>query len=130
MSELIEIQTADLTGAALDWAVMVCVKGEKTRHEFEDGKLYLVVSRELVGHCQDISQPFMPSTRWQEGGPLIGKYMIAFACFPEDEVKPVWAYCCSGKGEEYGPTHLIAACRAIVASKFGDTVSVPKELCQ
>lgn len=32
-----------------------------------------------------------------------------------------------GRGE--GETALIAACRAIVASHFGDTVSVPKELC-
>jgi hypothetical protein len=32
-----------------------------------------------------------------------------------------------GRGE--GSTPLIAACRAIVASVLGDTVSVPKELC-
>ena len=132
MSEFVEIKTADLIGAALDWAVMVCVKGEKTKHEFEDGKLYLVVSRELMGHCQEISQPFMPSARWQEGGPLILNYGVSLRCIApanaweadrwDDSVIP------SRIVEIEAETPLIAACRAIVASVLGETVSVPKEL--
>ena len=134
MSEFVEIKTDELTRAALDWAVMVCVKGEKTKHEFEDGKLFLLVSKQLLGHCHEMSQPFMPSTRWQECGPLIDKFNIditveckglLYASVCDDSGMPVMPGDANGA---FGPTHLIAACRAIVASVLGETVSVPKEL--
>lgn len=131
MSEFVEVKTAELTGAALDWAVMVCVKGEKTKHEFDGGKLFLLVNKELLGHCHEMSLPFMPSTRWQECGPLISKYHMDFSC---DHPETIGSALCDengmylGDGMMYGPTHLIAACRAIVASLLGETVSVPREL--
>jgi hypothetical protein len=145
MSELIEVKVSELSGAALDWAVMVCVKGEKTKHEFEDGKLYLVVSKQLMGHCQEMSEPFMPSTRWQEGGPLIEKYGVLIS--PKESPIHVnggpnagwqesgsWGATIFRKGEHRRKAHnhpdepLVAAMRCVVNWVLGPVVSVPKEL--
>jgi hypothetical protein len=66
------------------------------------------------------------STIWAHGGPLIEKYRIAYLIDGK-------GYCAIPHESDYGgwgATHLIAACRAIVAAKLGDAVSVPAELVQ
>lgn len=122
MTEFMSVPTQDLVGSALDWAVGTAVGHQIKMFSLAKNGVYIPDAKGFV------KEIWAPSTDWSQGGPLIKKYMVAFACFPEDELKTVWAYCCSGKGEEYGQTHLIAACRAIVASVLGETVSVPKEL--
>jgi hypothetical protein len=128
MSEFLEVETADLFGSALDWAVAQ-VEGRKTR-------IYLCpvegLSRVAVNVPDgDLECAWLPSLDWDQCGCLIEKYRISF----EDE-----DYCFSALmalesptilvGSAFGETHLIAACRAIVCAKFGDTVRVPKELLQ
>jgi len=118
MSEFVEIKTADLIGAALDWAVGYSVRW----HDVESRDAW----------ARDWLRYYSPSTDGAYGGPLIEKYAVTLTPFaisfdgdpsywlaqPWDQrVMPV-----------DGPTHLIAACRAIVASVLGETVSVPKEL--
>lgn len=125
MTAMTEVNTADLIGPALDWAVAeVCglkpfidpkaVRGQKfhTRKEAE-------------GCWND--EPWNPSTDWSQGGPLIEKYRV--------EIVTRWASSWRSMVSDFGywligETPLIAACRAIVAAKLGVVVSVPAELVQ
>lgn len=69
---------------------------------------------------------FSPSCDWAAGGPIIEREQIAVAYHPLVEQ---WAAC--GNGHRWlglmnatGPTPLIAAMRAYVASRFGDEVDL------
>lgn len=119
MTEFIEIKTAELTGAALDWAV---AKAEGVEISLSGAHPHAVVDGRLVGY-------YAPSSKWNQGGPLIEKYKLDIGAPLENKNGPwnaatEWAHPMGYKGD----TPLIAACRAIVASVLGDTVSVPKEL--
>ncbi|MBC3948331.1 phage protein NinX family protein [Pseudomonas folii] len=129
MTNLVEMKTADLTGEALNCSVAKALGLHVYLAEPHYMNAHRVMVRYTPEGCHfEQEKRFQPSTDWAQGGELIDKYEIVFAFFPDDAER-YWASCCSMSGEEYGPTHLIAACRAIVASVLGDTVSVPKELC-
>lgn len=142
MSELVAVKTSDLSGAALDWAVAiaefgkvyvypdggVCPPNGTISMNDDDGSLWTNIGEFHHG------AGWAPSADWSQGGPLIDKHRISFVTTgtgPSDEQgnEPIVAIAgglnwkaCEGK------THLIAACRAAVAAKLGDTVNVPKEL--
>ncbi|XAI95202.1 hypothetical protein [Leptolyngbya phage Lbo-JY16] len=118
---MIEVKTAELSGAALDWAV--------AQIEAERNEEWCVVSRAISRTVFVIVEPdtgfnFSPSSDWSQGGPLIEEYRVAI---DYRALSKTWDAYCSGwmNGCE---TPLIAACRAIVAAKLGDTVQVPAEL--
>lgn len=115
---MLTIKTAELTGAALDWAVatalsldvylddgVVCLKGQP----FDDNAHY-----------------FLPTQNWAQGGPIIEREKIRIR--PDNG----WAaamYWPDGRSQWHeGETPLIAAMRCYVASKLGDTVEIPEEL--
>lgn len=143
--EMIEVKTAGLIGPALDWAVMYAGWGDGPDWRLIDGALFLIGQRDVrvgmdgIGHEETIT-PFQPSTRWQDGGPLIVQYQVAIIPEAHDglegtEMSERWyANVYFNAGEEYTTEHcdtaLIAACRAVVGTVFGDAVSVPKELMQ
>ena len=118
-----KIKTSELTGAALDWAVAKCEEGEELAkgwhpHTWERGG-----QRELR------AVPYAPSTDWAQGGPIIEQEAITVS-----QGSPVlgleWMACDRGSScIQHGPTYLIAAMRCYVASKLGDEVDVPEELC-
>lgn len=120
--EMIEVKTAELIGPALDWAVAKSL-GLNAQHSNNVGGLSVAVpySREDV----DV---WHPSIDWIQGGPLIDEFMIGFGVYSDAYLAVIGVNEISGA--ELGRTHLIAACRAIVAAKLGDTVSVPRELMQ
>lgn len=121
------MKTSELERAALDWAVAKCVG---------DG----------LADFTAAGWRFYPSTNWAQGGPIIEREHIALRpTFTEggyrtsesmdavhakielpngakvyDHEKSVW---------EYGPTPLISAMRCYVASKLGDEIEIPNELC-
>ena len=120
MNEFVEVKTSDLIGPPLDWATAVAIG-----HEPNLIALWPIV---FVNGLF-----FSPSTSWSQGGPLIEDHKACVAIFCDGD------WCCAfNPGERlqdwsdsgYGPTPLIAACRAIVRAKLGETVSVPKELMQ
>lgn len=111
MTEFVEVKTADLVGAALDWAV---AKAEISPTEMPQNDIW-------SKYCA----PYSPSTEWKYGGPLIDKFRVSIIY--SDEVCDPCAWTDSSAAW-HAPTPLIAACRAIVASVLGETVSVPKEL--
>ena len=136
------MKTSELTGAALDWAVAKCEGA--TDFWFDT-----VATHWVKLHGQDRAlrygwaQSYLPSTNWAQGGPIIEREDIAISSAPDG----LWAaYASKGtrlvqhggqavevfnwtyKQQGYSP--LIAAMRCYVASKLGDDVDVPEELCK
>ena len=108
------MKTADLTGAALDWAVTKC---EGFNADLREGGKW---------------GRWGWDTDWGQGGPIIERECIG-----------IWAYEWNEQGEpevgwyaedkdggrvQTGPTPLVAAMRCRVASVLGDDVDVPEEL--
>ena len=111
------MKTAELTGAALDWAVAKCEKPEWLGNQAE---VYV------------LKAGFHPSTDWAQGGPIIESEWISVSkpvnsltwvatmhYQNEDTDDVMWM-------EETGTTPLIAAMRCYVASKLGDEVEIPE----
>jgi hypothetical protein len=74
------------------------------------------------------ARPFRPSLMWEDAGPIIERERIALyppLCVGDwDE----WSATVGGKSDNAkGPTPLIAAMRAFVASRFGETVELLQE---
>jgi hypothetical protein len=65
---------------------------------------------------------FSPSTNWTHGGPIMEREKIATAWHITRWV--AWR----GVIEHPGPTPLIAAMRAYVASRLGNDIEIPEEL--
>lgn len=118
-----KLQTKDLTGVALDWAVAQCenvsvdivksVNGEIKQNNF------LVLQPDDYGFETDYS----PSTDWAQGGPIIERKKINFL-YTDDQWEADVSADCFG----FGGTMLKAGMRCYVASKLGNEVEVPEEL--
>jgi hypothetical protein len=98
------MKTAELTGAALDWAVAEC---------------------ENV-YCFDGS--YTPSTDWSRGGPIIEREKIRLDTTWNCEDGFWSARMDTVGGWWLGDTPLMAAMRCYVVSKLGDEVEIPEEL--
>ena len=126
------MKTAELSGAALDWAV--------TFAEYHDSE---TVWRNFRDDCHY-------STDWAQGGPIIERERIDLTRFSGQWAARLWAGWrdieypqgspehaaayrsrkVSQSIEQQGPTALIAAMRCYVASKLGDEVEIPAELLE
>ena len=133
--EMVEVKTAELIGPALDWAVAEAESiqrfvmgndwpGNSAVDDAADRDRVVICN--LIGRLVVArggwSDEWKPSASWAQGGPLIDKHRMSFW----GGENYVYAVCAGGEG--YGPTHLVAACRAIVAAKLGDIVQIPAEL--
>lgn len=107
------MKTSELIGPALDCAVTKC---------------------EGIGHfCNWEGKPVFPkySTNWALCGPIIDREGICFASIRNGFKIVGWRAAYKDVGE-FGfdsPTTLISAMRCYVASKLGDEVEIPEELC-
>jgi hypothetical protein len=149
MSHFVELKTAELTGQALDWAVAKCSEmplftmGDEwpgnysvTMTAAEKPILILDFTGRMWREYQGVTVPWEPSTNWAQGGPLLDKY--ATMVFSRDSSADVmiggfWnpsreAACEKKTPNAYGPSILVALCRAIVAANLGSVVQVPAEL--
>lgn len=109
-----KINTNELTGAALDWAVAKC--GEW------DGN----TDADLLGYVRGSEGwKYSPSTDWAQGGAIIEWEQIALFLNGDDE----WA-ATDGIKNTVGDTPLIAAMRCYVASQLGDEVEIPDALLE
>lgn len=125
-----KIKTNELTGPALDWAVAKCGKGDlRLQYDSREGLIF----RNILGWMA-----YRPSVAWEQGGPIIAREKLCVGY--QHQLDPVyvplldpdticWARTTAGGYLKYGPTPLIAAMRCFVASKLGDEVEVPEELC-
>jgi hypothetical protein len=107
-----KIKTSELTGTTLDWAV-----------------------NQIEECCDDPHTPPF-STSWAQAGPIIERERMTIEWLKHDEVNSaldVWlATRIEGSSiwEALGPTPLVAAMRAFVASQLGDEIEIPEELTQ
>lgn len=126
-----KIKTADLTGAALDWAVAKAL-GIRTYIGRYEHTLTgpCILDADLVDMQTDGEQELKHSRSWAQGGPIIERDGMHVDCLRQGK-KPIWEawpYASGTKHIQQGPTPLIAAMRCFVASRLGDEVDVPEEL--
>ncbi len=96
-TERMTMNTSELTGAALDWAVAKCEENEP-----------LKLGGAGLAYCTD----------WLSAGPIIEREGIALI--------PSWTAERPGFSAD-GETPLVAAMRCYVASKLGEDVEIPIE---
>lgn len=127
--DMIEVRASDMVGPALDWAVakadgvevgMVC---PPVIDENNQPAILLNKARWLSGH--EPARFWSPSTDWSQGGPLIAKFCVDLQHLGDGSVL---AQIVEEGMTEVGQDALQAACRVIVAAKFGDVVHVSAEL--
>ncbi|MDN5519157.1 DUF2591 domain-containing protein [Pseudomonas sp.] len=125
MTDLTEVKTADLVGEALGWAVGTAEGLDLFMAPPEYGNPWRVFAR-YQGQAIEHTKRYNPWEDWAVGGPLLANYRVGFGLYSDS------FFAVTGldelPGDADGSTHLVAACRAIVAAKLGDTVQVPKEL--
>lgn len=142
MSQMIKVKTAELSGAALRYAIIVAVGGRLVgEHAPREGKDYQRVrfpdGYDDYGLWFESAHPawagtagtriWRPDVEWSQGGPLIDKFHTDL----HFDGRAWWAQADTVKGNAIAVRHehpLTAVCRAIVAAKLGDTVAVPAEL--
>ena len=141
------MKTAELKGAALNWAVAQA-EGDKVfrprlgRPGNWDKEAYLkdgsddrwVVRVENPKEARFVDWTYNPSGDWMQGGPLIEREHIEWQWLPsssKDHRYGARKPSLGGAKRTFcmdGPTVLIAAMRCYVASKLGDEVEIPEEL--
>ena len=127
-------KVCDLHGALLDAAV---AKAE--------GLLFAMFGERCAVYRTATRNPkftetFWPSRSWEQGGPIIERERIAIWFLEQDSYNRPYPHpwhagfytgidetnvCICADHEQTGPTLLIAAMRAYVASKFGEEVELP-----
>ena len=130
-----KIKTAELTGAALDWAVAKC-KGITIIDK--RGGVWVPMPKE-----PHFNEEYSPSTNWSQGGPIIEReiskvfrnvggtwsaMILKDVPLTPDERGTSLALSRRGQWNGAGSAPLIAAMRCYVASKLGDEVEVPDKL--
>lgn len=132
---MIPVRVARAEGPALDWMVAVALK-EPIKFD------PMGFGTESGGHwvwddhgCgnpktrfQRIGFSYSPSTKWEQGGPIIERAGIELK---RGAVMPfVWAAFAfmNPRAHSAGPSPLVAAMRCFVISKLGDEIEVPDEL--
>ncbi|MFJ4055769.1 DUF2591 domain-containing protein [Pseudomonas sp. NPDC089743] len=133
MTNLIEVKTADLAGEALGWAVG---KAEGLDLELvppQYGNSWRVFAR-YRGQAIEHTKRYNPWEDWALGGPLIEPNRIKLTPYSDKGwyADRIFSEQDSAAGSVdwcgFGPTPLVAVCRARAEGKLGDTVQVPKEL--
>jgi hypothetical protein len=115
------MKTNELTDNALNWAVAKCEGLLAFGWEDDMGLLKITLS---TGE----TEYFIPTMKWEQGGPIIEREIAKIERFSD----ALWEATAFTKNAQDivqdGPTPLIAAMRAYVASKLGDDVDVPDEM--
>ena len=118
MSGMIKVKVSELTGAALDYAVEIAI------HDISPTAKHAFAWQYQNEERKDYS------SNWSHGGPLIEKHDVCLAI-----VQGQWyaAFDPGYKLSEWddagsGDTPLLAACRAIVTEKLGETIQLPSRL--
>lgn len=120
-----KIKTNELSGAQLDWAVAQA-EGLQVKSTNNGEDLILL---------NKASDWWYPSESWAQGGPIIEREGISLDYIGVGEDIRVQAWHATKwstddlVSSEDGPTPLVAAMRCYVASKLGDEVEVPEEVC-
>ena len=120
-----KIKVSELSGIALDWAM---AKSEGHHTFFESGWRCEIGDSGPHDIGMSGKYGYSPSTDWSQAGPLIERCRVQLEPGSSWIAKTDCGGGFSRFAEVLGHTALIAACRAIVASVFGDEVEIPQEL--
>jgi hypothetical protein len=126
-----KVKTAELTGAALDWAVLRAWRPDLEWRAMQHRDKLAVFARypeKLWLFIPKDWMRFSPSEEWSQGGPIIDKFRPQFIQSYSDRVT---VQKIDGEGfnfVQHGSTLLIAAMRCFVASVKGEEVDVPDEI--
>lgn len=107
------MNTSELAGAALDWAVAKC-EGHTINLLDVKGQRFMRLHKY--------------STDWAQGGPIIEREGFDIEWVGAERCRATYDWLDEPFYEGFGPTPLIAAMRCYVASQLGDNIDVPKEL--
>lgn len=119
--------TAELTGATLDyWVARVRGAVEALGTASDGGSCWFLPDYTWVDP-RSTQRTFAPSMYWSQGGPLIDLHdiLVRRSAIPAEFVAEIWKDGEGGASSLWlgvGPTRLIAAMRALVASVYGDSV--------
>ena len=128
-----KINTNELTGAALDWAVAKCEGATDLEFDGVTWGFKLGGKLRVLARGWAESMTFLPSSNWAQGGPIIEREKIGVTFHDERDDWEVpnwgaWPTQTDDRQEIMGETPLIAAMRCYVASRLSDEVEVPVEL--
>ena len=115
------MKTSELTDIALDWAVTTIEQPEALRFGLEDWCEQRRTNTRFGEYL------YRWSTSWTWAGPIIERERITIDAREHGQL---WVAHSRIVGQDgiTGPTPLIAALRAFVASKLGEEIDVPNEL--
>lgn len=108
------MKVSELSGALLDYWVARAEGIESGWLSLQDDGSAVCVLGPSVERCFEWS----PSVDWGQGGPIIERERM----YLEWDADGYWVASTPTSGHVRGPTPLIAAMRAYVASKFGENV--------
>jgi hypothetical protein len=116
------VKVAEATGPALDWLVAKC--------EGKAGDCVVHAGNVLYGRVTSGFVQYSPSTDWSQGGPIVERERIELLVSPEGHFRAILNRfdLTVRPTEQRGPTPLVSAMRALVASKLGETAEVPEDL--
>lgn len=123
-------RVAELEGADLDVAVGMCEGDFDPHRPTSERQMLLLDGRRVLAGPQGFATrqyEWCPSRDWSIAGPIIEREEINLSA-PFDGGNgryDDWGALISGVASQIGPSPLIAAMRAYVASKFGDEVELP-----
>ena len=115
-----KIKTAELDGAALNWAVAVC--------HYSTNDLQVMSGNIWYGRSTSGFICYRPSDKWEHGGPIIDREEITIDYRDNETRASIWDgedFIDARAGKRQG---LIAAMRCYVTAKLGDVVEIPDQL--
>ncbi|CAM3845050.1 phage protein NinX family protein [Vreelandella rituensis] len=138
-----QINTEDLMGPLLDWAVAVAI-GTLTAEHAGDQTFYRlktvgVESGTWVGPVHPAGQAacgqsiWRPSSDWRQGGPLLSEYAISVRPITDAQwlaEEFITHNTARAVDDSKHDGYLVAGMRVLVKSLMGDTITVPAHLRQ
>lgn len=120
MKDFVQVKTSELTGQALDWAVVSSLNGKSLL-----GTAFPTVKWGESFTNAVLDGRIKPSTDWGQCGVLIDEYGIEFKWVTDATIE-AYSYTLS-ENRVFGQSHLQAVCR-LIAMELGETAMVPSIL--
>ena len=117
------VKVQDLTGIALNYAVVRC---EFPKYKWgKDFGVHHASNQIIVPEYKEPHCYYSPSTKWEQGGPIIEREYISLIPYGDFWSALPWII---GEKDHRGETPLIAAMRCYVNSKLGAEIEIPEEI--
>ena len=124
-----KLKVSEATRIQIDWLVAKC---EGKLERITQAKNWGELCKQRGGVVFTHSQLYSPTTDPAQGQPILEREKIGTAptnAFNLRDGHDVWTATLQRPLVQFGPTMLTAGLRCFVASKLGDEVEVPDELC-